>query len=498
MPSYSAVSDANGSFCFQNVEPGEYALTGAKAGYLITRYGSRSPYQPGTTLTVASGSAATGVVLALVPQGVISGKVLDEDGDPVDDATVQVLAQTWVRGKVRDAIRASARVNDLGEFRFPKLWPGKYFVFAEVQKPPSAAATVAAASDVRPLRTYHPAALTLLQAAPIELKAGDEISDINIQMQKAATYTVRGRLLGSLSDGSKDHAALSVVREGEELLFITGSDSRIAPDGTFDISGLAPGSYNLTLFPMIGSIRPVARQHVELGNADVNDVALEINNGLSVRGKVRIEGTPTSAAVHLSTLTVRLSPTEAMGIPGSAKVAGDGSFRLDEIVPGRYCVSSDAPPGTYLKSALYQQQDVTGKEFDLTHGAGGDLELVYRYGSAEVSGTIGDSDSDTGPKPRSVTILLMPDTLNADGSGMQVAKAGSDGRFSIKQVSPGHYRAYAIPEFDPAEMQDPDALKNLASSAATEVSVAENETKQVQLHLMSPDQLQSLLAVRSE
>ena len=37
----------------------------------------------------------------MTPQAIITGKVLDADGDPVSGGMVQVLAPTWMRGKLR-------------------------------------------------------------------------------------------------------------------------------------------------------------------------------------------------------------------------------------------------------------------------------------------------------------------------------------------------------------------------------------------------------------
>ncbi len=52
---YAATSEADGSFRFENLDPGEYTLSGRRAGFLNTNYGAKSPLQPGTTLALRPG-----------------------------------------------------------------------------------------------------------------------------------------------------------------------------------------------------------------------------------------------------------------------------------------------------------------------------------------------------------------------------------------------------------------------------------------------------------
>ncbi len=91
---YTGTSEADGSFRFEAVEPGEYNLSGERFGFLNTQYGQKYPGGAGTPLTFRAGQQITDLILKLTPQAVISGKVVDEDGDPIDNAMIQVLSQT--------------------------------------------------------------------------------------------------------------------------------------------------------------------------------------------------------------------------------------------------------------------------------------------------------------------------------------------------------------------------------------------------------------------
>ena len=90
-------------------------------------------------------------------------------------------------------------------------------------------------------------------------------------------------------------------------------------------------------------------------------------------------------------------------------------------------------------------------------------------------------------------IVLLPDTLNADGSGFYVGTLTAGGTFSIKQVAPGRYHAYAFEDVNIGDLQNPDLAKAL-ENRGIEVELGQGEQKQVQLSAISTDEYQQLLA----
>ena len=47
-----------------------------------------------------------------------------------------------------------------------------------------------------------------------------------------------------------------------------------------------------------------------------------------------------------------------------------------------------------------------------------------------------------------ISIVLVPDVLNADGSGMYYGNANQVDSFTIKNITPGHYRAWEVRNVD--------------------------------------------------
>jgi hypothetical protein len=227
----------------------------------------------------------------------------------------------------------------------------------------------------------------------------------------------------------------------------------------------------------------VARQPVEVGAADLNDVILSIVPPGTLRGRISVEGDgPAAPDFHPQLFLV--SEEGAMGM-SPVKFADDGTFTIENIGPGKYYPQiGSAPEGTYLKSVRWGQQELLGKELDFSNGAFGELEIVFRYGVAQVGGVVQNA-------PPDLTIVLVPEVLNADGSGMDFSGVDQNGAFSFKRVTPGRYLAYALEQVDNNQLQNPDVLKQLASKGV-EVEVKEKDNKQIQLTPIPADDLKRI------
>src|SRR5437868_15547714 len=66
----------------------------------------------------------------MLPAAVVTGRVLDEDGDPVPDAEVTVWRRKFVFAGPKFEAAGSAQSNDLGEYRIGGLLAGNYYVSA--------------------------------------------------------------------------------------------------------------------------------------------------------------------------------------------------------------------------------------------------------------------------------------------------------------------------------------------------------------------------------
>ena len=114
------------------MEHGTYTLQCIRNGYVRASYGQKGPNQPPVSLTVRPGQELKDLDFHLIRGGVISGRVLDADGEPLSGVQVQVLARQYMRGQVRMMPRGGSSSDDRGEYRIFDLPPGRYFVSSGV------------------------------------------------------------------------------------------------------------------------------------------------------------------------------------------------------------------------------------------------------------------------------------------------------------------------------------------------------------------------------
>jgi protocatechuate 3,4-dioxygenase beta subunit len=84
----SMITSEDGRFEFNPVSPGKYSLQGAKRGYITAAYDEHEQFS--TAIVAGAGLDTGNLVLRLAPSAVLSGKILDELGEPVRHATVSL------------------------------------------------------------------------------------------------------------------------------------------------------------------------------------------------------------------------------------------------------------------------------------------------------------------------------------------------------------------------------------------------------------------------
>src|SRR5207244_2968831 len=79
---------------------------------------------------------------------------------------------------------------------------------------------------------------------------------------------------------------LAIPRTLDPSIVIPNDQSR--PDGSFDLRGVAPGSYVL----VANGRGPTAVLPLQVGDADVNGVAMAVTRGVRLSGRIVVEGQP--------------------------------------------------------------------------------------------------------------------------------------------------------------------------------------------------------------
>jgi hypothetical protein len=500
---YLAVSNADGSFQFLNLDPGSYRLSAERTGFIHTIYGSARQGQPGTLITAAPGQQLMDLKMALTPQAVITGRLIDEDGDPTSADGIEVLHQTWMGGKLTYRMRSAREVDDRGSFRASDLAAGKYIVCAQMEPQRSNEIPSGGKPPVAPVTTCYPSATSIADATPIDIQSGQELDGIEIRVRSMRTFHVRGKITGMLPAGTdRERMELTVTPEDTGFTFFGGGES-IAKNGSFDIANVGPGSYQLTLFD--DSEVQLAALSVAVSSADVNGIVLNVVPPGQLHGTVRIEGTPSSGSDQWTPdrVNVSLSSENRNGRfepPAQDSAKADGTLTIEDVAAAKYRVNvSGTPSGGYLAALRFNNQDLPGKLIDLSQGASGELEIVFRYGAAEIDGTIEAPQNSTnetgtaGSAPPSASVALVPDNESTALDGTKFASTDQNGGFNFKGVAPGQYHVFALEQAAPGSLQNPAVVKAI-SGKGVEVEVKENDRKQVQVSVISEAEFRQVLS----
>src|SRR5439155_10393652 len=127
----ATTTDEQGRFRITDLMGGSYTITASRTGFVDAVYGQRRPLQPGTAIQLADGQELATIDLRLVRGGVITGRVLDEDGEPLARAVVTVQRYQYVRGERQLSPAGGDQTDDRGQYRVFGLPAGDYYVSAD-------------------------------------------------------------------------------------------------------------------------------------------------------------------------------------------------------------------------------------------------------------------------------------------------------------------------------------------------------------------------------
>src|SRR5262245_51211668 len=124
------MADEQGRFAFVNLAADQYALTADQFGYAVGAYGRSRPEGVPRIIRLADDQRLFDANLLLWRYAAITGRVLDETGEPVSRVTVRALRRTTTFGRLdlSPASTFSASTDDRGVYRLARLTPGDYAV----------------------------------------------------------------------------------------------------------------------------------------------------------------------------------------------------------------------------------------------------------------------------------------------------------------------------------------------------------------------------------
>jgi protocatechuate 3,4-dioxygenase beta subunit len=484
-PPLSTTSDSNGRFVFTGVEPARYRLWADKTGFVRSDFGARGAASPGAMIAVAAGQAVKDVTMKLTPQAVISGRVLDEDGEPMANVQVQVMRYQYLRGKRQLTPAGSDSTNDLGEYRIHSLPAGKYYIAARawgmMQMLTSAAMGAGggrvgiSASRAGPpaeegyVPTYYPRTNDPSQATPVSVAAGEVQRGLDLQLLRTRTVRVSGRVINNTRVAGRH---IMIQLRARDFAGMVNPYSGTAPDtdGKFEIRGVAPGSYIITAALFADNVYYGARAPLDVGAGNVEDVQLQLAPGGQLHGVLRVEG---DAPLAKGGIRVMLTPrAESLAFGGAPDpVKEDGSFTIRNVSAEEYNLSVvGLPEGFYVKSARLGDRDALLHGVDLTLGVTGALDVVISSKAAQLDGAVTNEE---GQAVGGAQVVLVPEGERRNVTSLyKMATTDQNGLFFITGLAPGEYKVFAWEQVESGAWFDPEFIKPFESKGE-KVSLSE-------------------------
>ncbi len=488
---YQDTSDVSGRFHFEGVRADDYELTGQHPGYSEGILGAGEPGGSGVILHLVAGIQLAALELKLFRHSSVSGKVLDENGQPLLGVLVQAVRQQWFRGHKAYFTPSQASTNDMGEYRMSGLEPGRYYLYAS--GPDEGFVEEQGKPEKRMLPVFYPGLQTLEDATPFELHAAEDLAGIDFRLRAAAVFHIRGRVDFSASADKPEDLMVNARKPGmpPELADMEGD---IKLDGSFDITGVPPGDYEVGISNRVS--HQLGTVHLEVRANDVNGVVIVVLRGSEVKGKIQFAGRDTGDASSMSI---------SLGEPGGdlhhrayfGTVSRDGAFTIRDVPPGQYVVGVFGEDQTeYVKSVQYAQEEVLGVPIDLSGGVAGDLIISISKGAGQVGGSVrwpgqGEPGSQQELR-RGADVVLVSERVRLDGWAVQFASIDQDGQFSFKSVPPGKYYGFAAENVEGGLWENRDFIAKLQDKGV-EVIVPENGNVQVQIPVLAAEDVRQAM-----
>lgn len=441
----STTSDNSGNFRFASVVPGNYTLSGERTGYVRGTLGEdRGQAQ---LITINSGQTSGGIQLKLTPHSVISGRVYDLDGDPVQSAQVTVMRYSYPRGQRQLTNVGQASTNDIGEYRVAGLPPGRYYV---------------SASDRGILSALEGAIGDLIGRAGAAGLAGGPGGPGGPGAAKGG----RGIVLDQLRNSNPDPEAYvttyyprTVEASGATPLdLVAGSETR-----GIDI-GLLKGR-NYTVSGVIENV-PVVQPPQQNQQAQNNNQKQKGKQFQAFGGGVIVNLVPrTSNAQQQNGINILLG--------GTAQVNPDGSFQIRGVRPGAYYLRAES------RSPQPDSQMSARVPVDVSSSDVGNVR-VRLSPPLQVDGRISPDKSDTALNLTQLRVNFVPSTPGGRGGQQQRMDIAADGRFQTKLTADtysielqGAQNGYYLKSAKLAGRDVPDNMLDLSiSGSALELIVA--------------------------
>ncbi len=344
---YTATTDSDGRFLLKDVPPGRYRFAASHPRFVTQSYKAIGTDE--ALLWLRPGAQVNDVLFRMIVSGVITGRLTNEDGEPMVRVLVNALqepseealedagALPSVKRKLETV--SAALTDDRGQYRIFALNPGEYYLKAVDSSELNLNTLEHEGSWIRDVGSeyapaYYPGVAQASQAEMISVKAGDEVQ-ADFFIQRTRTATITGHVIGKGGPGTNTWVSLSLVG-GEDSW--TQREAETDEKGRFELKGVSPGSYLIVAFQSGEDNAYGARgqQKLEVNGENIDGVTIFVGGGITLQGRVTVDGASPLKLDRIGVGLIRVDDEEQFSVQSGVKK--DGMFEIKSVTDGNYRV----------------------------------------------------------------------------------------------------------------------------------------------------------------
>jgi hypothetical protein len=477
----------DGHFELRNVPAGQYKLSASRNGYVEYEFGQKKPNDPGATFTLRSGQSMSDLIFKLGRAAVITGRIFDEDGEPMNNAVVTAMRQVYTEGEKEYEEIDRQGSNDLGEYRIQSLAPGRYIVSAQAPSWDHIVGDREYSANGKTVpekgypKIYYPSATDSGKATSVEVKEGDEITSIDIFMKEVPVYRIRGRVVNTIGNGKSGRTGLSLTRRtGKWQWDFESWTSTKKSDGTFEVPEVAPGEYTLIAFANEEGKNYSAQEDVEVVNGDVEGITIVIGKGVEIQGRVIWDG---KVSLGGDDEVVEAVPRQAGQIGAlQARVEDDQTFRMKDVPQGAFDLRIVGPSKDCYIEEMRQSENVLDEDtLRVGKGEPGSITIVVNSRGARLKGTVTSEES---LPVAGVWVVAVPEEAKRKVRRLfKTVTTDQNGQYELRGLAPGKYKLFSWDGAERGAWEDEDFLKPFEEKGVT-VEVVDGDAKAADLSLI--------------